>query len=143
VEKLQEYNIPFTHYSRIKNGEDFTDGEGNSVSNSELTEEAAPPRRYAYCSDTIFMPELAESVKGVDLLYHEATFLHDLKERATATFHSTAREAATIALEGEVGKLLIGHFSARYKQLEAFLEEATAVFPNSDLAVEGEVYRVD
>ncbi|MBK9321204.1 MAG: ribonuclease Z [Bacteroidetes bacterium] len=143
VDKLQEYNIPFTQYSRIKSGENFTDGEGTIIRNEELTEDSIPPRRYAYCSDTIYMPELAETVKGVDLLYHEATFLHDLKERANATFHSTAKEAASIALEAGVGKLLIGHFSARYKQLDAFLEEATAIFPNTDLAVEGQVYRID
>lgn len=143
VEKLQEYSIPFTQYSRIKNGENFTDGNGNVIPNSELTEDSVPPRKYAYCSDTMFLPELSESIAGVDLLYHEATFLHEMKERAVATFHSTAREAATIAKDAGAGKLLIGHFSARYKQLDAFLEEASAIFPNTELAIEGQVFRIE
>ncbi len=143
VEKLQEYNISFTQYSRIKAGEDFTDSNGTVIPNEELTEASLAPRRYAYCSDTMYLPDIAETLKGVDLLYHEATFLHELKERATATFHSTAKEAATVARDAQVGKLLIGHFSARYKQLDGFLEEAREIFPATELAIEGEVFRIE
>ncbi|MBL7923702.1 MAG: ribonuclease Z [Bacteroidia bacterium] len=143
VEKLQEYNIPFTQYTRIKAGDHFTDAEGHTILNEELTESPPAPRSYAFCSDTIYLPELAEDVKGVDLLYHEATFLHEMKERAAATFHSTAREAAMIAREARAGKLLIGHFSARYKALEPLLDEAREIFPNTEMAIEGEVFRLE
>ena len=95
------------------------------------------PRRYAFCSDTLYTPTLAELVRGVDLLYHEATFLHEMRERAATTHHSTAAQAAGLARAAGVGRLLIGHFSSRYKQLEAHLEEARAIFPRTDLATEG------
>jgi ribonuclease Z len=98
---------------------------------------AAPPRRYAFCSDTLYTPALAELVRGVDLLYHEATFLEELRERAAQTHHSTAAQAAELARAAGVGLLLIGHFSSRYKQLAAHLAEAQAIFPNSELATEG------
>lgn len=143
VEKLQEHNIPFTQYTRIKAGDNFVDSEGNVISNLELTEDPQPSRSYAFCSDTLYNPELAEDIKGVDLLYHEATFLHEMKERAVATFHSTAKEAAMIAKDAKAGKLIIGHFSARYKEVEPLLEEAKAVFENTELAVEGEVFKID
>jgi ribonuclease Z len=98
---------------------------------------AAVPRRYAFCSDTRYQPELAELVHGVDLLYHEATFLDDLRERAATTYHSTARQAAELARTADVHRLLIGHFSSRYKQLEGHLQEARAIFAWTDLATEG------
>lgn len=108
-----------------------------AVRHAEVSMPAAPPRRYAFCSDTRFTPELAELVRGVDLLYHEATFLHDLHTRAEQTFHSTARQAAELAHLAEAHRLLIGHFSSRYKQLEGHLQEAQAVFPWTELATEG------
>lgn len=143
VEKLQEYNIPFTYYPRIKAGDGFVDAGGRMVSNEELTEEPVPPRSYAYCSDTAYMPELAHEVEGVDLLYHEATFMEDMRDRAVATFHSTAREAAQVALDAKASRLLIGHFSARYKQLDGLLAEARALFPATELAVEGSTFRFE
>ncbi len=143
VDKLQEYGIPFTHYTRIKNGAGFTNADGSFISNEELTENPAVPKSYAFCSDTVYMPELASQLTGIDLLYHEATFLHDMKERALQTYHTTAKQAAQTALDAGVNKLLIGHFSARYKQLEPLLEEARAVFPNTDLALEGMCTRIE
>ncbi|MFN8152936.1 MAG: ribonuclease Z [Bacteroidia bacterium] len=143
VEMLQEYGIPFTHYTRIKNGAGFTTADGTLIPNEELTENPAVPKSYAFCSDTVYMPELASQLSGIDLLYHEATFLHDMKDRAEQTYHTTAKQAAQTALEAGVSKLLIGHFSARYKQLEPLLEEARAVFPNTDLALEGMCTRLD
>jgi ribonuclease Z len=104
---------------------------------AEVSEPAAPPKRYAFCSDTLYQPELAELVRGVDLLYHEATFLDELRDRATQTHHSTARQAAELARAAEVGQLLIGHFSSRYRQTEAHLLEARAIFPHTLLAIEG------
>lgn len=143
VDKLQEHHIPFTQYTRIKAGDSFVDSEGNVISNLELTEDPLPSRSFAFCSDTLYNPELAEDIKGVDLLYHEATFLDEMKERAIATFHSTAKEAAEVALNANAGKLIIGHFSARYKDIEPLLEEAKTIFKNTELAVEGEVFKID
>ncbi len=142
ISKLQQYNVPFTSYVRIKNGNDYEDDFGRNIPNEELTEVPPPPRSYAYCSDTKYDPSLAEEVKGVDLLYHEATFMHDLIERAEATYHSTARQAAELGKAAEVKQLLIGHFSARYKDLDPLLEEARMVFPNVELALEGRKFKI-
>lgn len=143
IEKLNEYQIPFAQYARIKNGEDFLTSEGVRIPNADLTDIPMPHLSYAYCSDTLFMPDLAGLLKGVEVLYHEATFLHDMKDRAVATYHTTAKEAALLAKQSEVRKLLIGHFSARYKQLEPLLEEARSVFSETELALEGQKYRFD
>ena len=143
VEKLQEYNIPFTQYTRIKNGAAFHTADGVVVSNEELTEASPDPKSYAFCSDTIYMPELAQDLQGVDVLYHEATFLHDLKDRAEMTYHTTALQAAQVAKDAEAGQLIIGHFSARYKTLEPLLQEARSVFPNTELGLEGVCTRIE
>ena len=104
---------------------------------ADVSGPAPAPRRYAFCSDTLYQPQLAELVRGVDLLYHEATFLDELSARAAQTHHSTARQAAEVARAAGVGRLLIGHFSSRYRQTEGHLQEARAIFPNTDLATEG------
>ncbi len=103
---------------------------------------AGRPRSYAFCSDTIYQEHLADEVKEVDLLYHESTFLHDLVDRAKATFHSTSIEAAMIASKANVDRLLIGHFSARYKDLTPLLDEARSVFRKTELALEGRKFVV-
>ena len=97
---------------------------------------------YAFCSDTLFEEDLASDVEGADLLYHESTFMHDDLERARATFHSTSIQAATLAKKARVGQLVIGHFSARYPDLEPLLEEARSVFVQTELAVEGRKFEV-
>src|SRR5690606_4316748 len=99
-------------------------------------------KSFAYCSDTIFLPKLIERIKGVDLLYHEATFQNDNKYRAKKTFHSTAEQAAKIASEAGVGKLLIGHFSNRYSEDEGFVTEAKENFKNTEAAEEGKIYPI-
>ena len=106
----------------------------------ELTIPNDPPSSYAYITDTLFEPGIAASLKGhqIDLLYHESTFLHELKDKAIATYHSTAKEAAEFANISGVKKLLIGHFSSRYKDLEPLLTEAKEIFPETYLAIEGE-----
>ncbi len=136
VKKLQEHKVPVHHYARIKLGEDFIDPTGKRVPNAELTEKPSPLRSYAYCSDTIYDPNLINDLEGVTMLYHEATFMHDLVERAHATYHSTCVQAAEIAKGAKVNQLLIGHFSARYKELDPLLQEAKTVFPNTELALE-------
>jgi ribonuclease Z len=108
-----------------------------AVQHAEVSVPAAPPTRYAFCSDTLHQPDLAELVRGVDLLYHEATFLDELRGRAAQTFHSTARQAAELASAAGVRQLLIGHFSSRYRQIEGHLLEARAIFPATILASEG------
>ena len=102
-----------------------------------LTLPPAPPFSYAYCSDTKYMPSLAQKIKGVDILYHEATFANDMSDRAATTFHSTAEAAAQVARDGKVGRLLIGHFSSRYEDLDVLLQEARCIFPNTHLSIEG------
>jgi ribonuclease Z len=139
---MKQYNIPFKYYAGIKNGENYEDDFGKIIPNNELTMSAGRPRSYAFCSDTIYQEHLADEVKEVDLLYHESTFLHDLVDRAKATFHSTSIEAAMIASKANVDRLLIGHFSARYKDLTPLLDEARSVFRKTELALEGRKFVV-
>jgi ribonuclease Z len=129
---------------RLKKGEDIYAEDGTLLyKNKDMT---LPPRqsfRYAYCSDTKYDESIIPIIKGVDMLYHEATFLEEHLDRATSTYHSTAKEAATIAQKANVGKLLLGHFSARYKELEPLEAEAREVFAESYLAIEGEEFILD
>ena len=104
---------------------------------------AATPRSYAYCSDTRFVPGLAEKVKGVTVLYHESTYTSENGDRAKLYYHSTARQAATIARNAGVGKLLLGHYSARYNNEEVLLNEAKEVFAESYLTQEGKVFSIE
>ena len=142
VSKLQQHKIPFSFYNRIKQGENFEDDFGNIIQNKELTEDPPLPRSYAYCSDTIYDENIINDVTGVDLLYHEATFMHDNLDRAQQTYHTTSLQAATIASKAGVKKLIIGHFSGRYKDLTPLLDEAQSVFPESDLALEGRRFKI-
>ena len=130
------YQVPVYELNRIKNGADYVTPEGEVIPNARLTRPSAAPRRYAYCSDTIYLPSITEQIKGVDLLFHEATFAEDAAPRAKETFHTTASQAARIARDAEVKKLLIGHFSARYDDEQVLLDEARAVFPDTQLAKE-------
>lgn len=131
-------NIPFYAINSIKEGADWTDAEGRVWTNAQLVlPHDTQPRSYAYCSDTIYRPQLVEHLRGVDLLFHEATFADDALKRAKETYHSTARQAATIAKEAGVKRLMIGHFSARYDDESILLEEARSVFAETSLANEG------
>lgn len=124
--------------ARLAQGEDLApDDQQPGLRHAEVSGPAPAPRRYAFFSDTLYTPALADLIRGADLLYHEATFLEDLKERAAQTHHSTARQAAQIAHDAGVKRLLLGHFSSRYKALEPLLHEAQAVFPTVELAIEG------
>lgn len=130
------YKIPVFELNRIKNGADYVTNEGEVIPNSRLTRPATLPRKYAYCSDTIYMESIAEQIRGVDLLFHEATFAQSESARAKETYHTTARQAGQIACMARVKKLVIGHFSARYEDEEQLLKEASTVFPNTILARE-------
>lgn len=136
------YNIPTYQRQNIKDGADFITPEGEIIPNSRLTKDADPSRSYAYCSDTRPCPDICEHLKGVDLLYHEATFAESEKERAKITYHSTAKEAAEIAQKAEVKRLLLGHYSSRYDDEEQLLNEACEIFPDSICANEGMVVRI-
>lgn len=142
TEKMEEYDIPLEYIPLLKNGIDYSDKFGNTIPNEELTFDPPQPKSFAYCSDTLYNENYLEQIEGVDFLYHEATFLHELHERAIETFHTTAKQAGIIASKANVKKLMIGHFSARYKELEPLLTEAKTEFTNTVLAIEGEHYNV-
>lgn len=135
--KLDQMEVSVSEILKLKKGMDAINEKGKAVKNSEVTLDPLPPRSYAYCSDTIFNLKTCDYIKEVDLLYHESTFLEEHAVRAKKTFHSTAKQAAEIALKANVKKLLLGHFSVRYGQLENFIKEAEPVFNNCDLALDG------
>ena len=139
---IDYYGIPVSQINNIKNGADWTNEDGDVIPNARLVQPADTPRSYAYCSDTRFMPALKEQVKGVTVLYHESTYTSEQEDRAKIYYHSTARQAATIAAGAGVGTLLLGHYSARYNDEQVLLEEAKAVFSNSVLSQEGMVFDV-
>ncbi|HVY76184.1 MAG TPA: ribonuclease Z [Puia sp.] len=141
-EKARQHGIPSSFFDRLKWGEDYINQEGIRIPNAWVTDEAPKAKSYAYTADTAFNPIIAEKVSGVDLLYHETTYLKELEERAAKRFHSTTTQAAQIARQAAVGKLLIGHFSSKYEKLDEFEKEAREVFPNSELALEGVTYRI-
>ena len=140
---VTKLKIPFNVLDKIKKGENFIDEKGNSYKNELLTIEPPAPRSYAYCSDTAYFEPILETIKGVDMLYHEATFMQDKSDAAKEKLHSTTTEAATIAKKAEVKKLLIGHFSARYDDLNPLLHEAKNIFPETFLAEDGQTFSIE
>ncbi len=137
-EAIHLFQLTVDEIVAIKAGGDFVKRSGEIIKNSELLSIPNSPRSYAYCSDTCYDERLLEYIKGVNLLYHEATFLNEMQERAKETYHTTALQAGTIAKKAEVKQLMIGHYSARYKDLQPLLDEAKSVFENTVLAIEGE-----
>uniref|UniRef100_A0AB33IVV3 Ribonuclease Z n=1 Tax=Prevotella sp. GTC17254 TaxID=3236794 RepID=A0AB33IVV3_9BACT len=131
------YHIPISQINNIKAGRDWTNEDGDTIPNARLVTPADPPRAYAYCSDTKYMPKLHTRIAGVDLLYHESTYDASQLKRAQLYYHSTAEQAAMVARDGHVKKLLLGHYSARYNDESALLTEARAIFPNTELTKEG------
>jgi ribonuclease Z len=136
-------NMTLLKIGTLKRGEDVYDDEGNLIIKYEdVTLPPKKSRTYAYCSDTRYNEKIIPYIQGVDMLYHESTFLDDMESRAVETYHSTARQAATIALKANVGKLVLGHFSSRYKEIIPLLEEAKTVFAQSYLSIEGETFYI-
>jgi ribonuclease Z len=130
--------------ANLKRGHDVVDEEGNLIhKNTDLTFEPRKSRSYAYCADTAYNEPMIEKIRGVDILYHEATFSADEEQKARETLHSTASQAATIARSAGVSNLLLGHFSARYKDLEPILQEAKNIFPSTELALEGSTFVIE
>ncbi|RYY70936.1 MAG: ribonuclease Z [Chitinophagaceae bacterium] len=142
ADRVKAYEIPAAYYDALQRGADYTNKKGTIVPNEELTNPNTAAKSYAYCADTLFDESLIEKVKQVDLLYHEATYLKEYAVQARERFHSTTEEAGTIAKKAAVKKLIIGHFSSKYEVLDDFLTEVTAVFPNSELALEGVCYSI-
>jgi len=141
-EMIDFHQIPYTLINDIRYGADFVRQDGEVISNNILTTPGRPAKKYAYCSDTAFAPEIVPYIKDVDILYHEATFAESEQERAKETYHSTARQAAEIAKAAEVKKLVIGHYSSRYNELGFLLNEAVDIFPETELASEGKIFEL-
>jgi len=142
-EAIEKYDIPGVRIPAIKKGEDFITGDGVVIKNEEITIPGREPLSYAYCSDTKYFKRLASFVKGVDLLYHEATFDAGMEELAQTTGHSTTSDAARTADSAGAKALIIGHFSARYRDIRPLVEEARTVFPRTFPAIDGHTYDLE
>ncbi|WP_299839122.1 ribonuclease Z [uncultured Tenacibaculum sp.] len=141
LDNIKQYDeIEICDYHNLKAGKDFILSSGEIVPNTELTVNPETPKSYAYCSDTTFKPDIIPIIKNVDLLYHESTFLKELEHLCDRTKHSTAEQAATIAKEANVGKLILGHYSSRYSDVTCFKQEAETVFKNVELGEVGKKY---
>ncbi len=136
------WNVPIAFMQYLKKGADFITPDGEIIANARLTVAPPPSRSYAYMTDTLFRERFAGYVQGVDLLYHEATYSKEDQKLAKDSFHSTAEQAACIAQLAKVRKLLLGHFSARYPDPVCLLPEARAIFPETYICHDGEVYDV-
>lgn len=141
-EKLSRFAIPASYLEKLQDGHDYTGSNGEVIKNEWVTIANTPARSYAYCADTIYDESIAVKTKNVTVLYHEATYLKDLSERAAERFHSTTVQAATIALQAGVQRLLIGHFSSKYDSLISHESEAREIFQQTDLALEGVTYKL-
>lgn len=142
VEKLESDGIPVNYYSMLKRGLDVQMIDGKVLLNIDYTVDSAQPKSYAYCSDTLMDEKYFELIKDCDTLYHEATFSHELVDRANETHHTTALQAGQIAAQVRAKKLIIGHFSSRYKTLNLLLDEARSQFHSAELAIEGNTYQI-
>jgi ribonuclease Z len=139
---IPKYQIPTVRIPAIKKGADFITQDGDVIRNSDITTPPVKPLSYAYCSDTKYFERLSSFVKGVTLLYHEATFDKSMDDLASITGHSTTLDAARTALNAEAGNLLIGHFSSRYRNVQFLVDEARIIFPDTYAAVDGTSYMV-
>ena len=140
MEQVKNYKVPKAFYENLHRGEDYLNDANQWIKNEILTISVEPPKSYAYCADTAFHEPIAEKIKGVDLVYHESTYLAELEKKAADRFHSTSKQAATIAKKAGAKKLLLGHFSSMYDTLEKFKEEACGIFENTEIAEEGTCY---
>ena len=141
-EKAIEYEVPSSFYERLRNGEDYIHKDGRVIENEWVTTTAPKADKYSFCGDTKYDESIIPHIQGSDMIYHETTYLDNLRDRATERFHSTTKQAATIAQKAGVKKLLIGHFSSKYPDLKEFETEAREIFENTELALEGVTYSV-
>lgn len=140
INAVQEYEIETCYFQNIKNGKDITLEDGTTISNHLLSHNPVPPKSYAFCSDTIFDESIAPIIENVDVLYHESTFLDSEEHLSEKTMHSTAKQAARIALKANVSTLILGHYSTRYDSIELFKTEAQTIFPNVLLGDDGKSF---
>jgi ribonuclease Z len=141
-EKIAEYDLTIPQIKAAKAGHDIHLDDGRTIPVTELTDPPPPARSFAFCSDTVYLPELVTYIKGVDLLYHESTFCEEFAERAAETKHSTARQAAQLAEAACAGTLILGHYSSRYPEVDVFEEEAKSVFSNAVAGRDGQRFSV-
>jgi ribonuclease Z len=137
IDAIQEYEIDKVYYQNIKNGKDIVLDDGRIIENNKITFDPIPTQSYAFCSDTIYNESILPYIKNVTVLYHESTFLENESDLAYKTMHSTAKEAARIALKSDVKHLLLGHYSTRYSSISLFKEEAETIFKNVLLGDDG------
>jgi ribonuclease Z len=142
AEEVKKHNIPPLFFERLHMGEDYITEKNSVIKNEALTSAAGDPKIFAYCADTIYDEELLHKIKDADMVYHETTYLHAQQEKAASRYHCTSKEAATIAKKANAKKLLIGHFSSMYENLDEFKTEACSIFENTELALEGVCYRI-
>lgn len=142
-EQIDYYGIPMCQLNNIKNGADWHTEDGETIPNARLTLPPDKPLSYAYCSDTKYIPELYKQIKGVDVLYHESTYMDADEKQAAKYCHSTARQAATTALNSEAGMLILGHYSSKYANEQQLLDEAKSVFKNTFLSNEMDLFDVE
>ncbi len=140
IAEVKKLNVPKEFYENLHYGEDYVLPDKTVISNEQLTFPVLPPRSYAYCADTAYFENICNSIHGVDLIYHESTYLNELSAKASARFHSTAKDAAMIAKKSNAGRLLLGHFSSMYEDLSEFEKEAREIFENTEASVEGTCY---
>lgn len=140
IKQAKKYKIPSSFYEELHAGKDYVNSKKELVKNEWVTTAHPRSKSYAYCADTAYFEDICEVIEGVDLVYHESTYLDELQEKAASRYHSTTKQAAAIAKKANVKKLIIGHFSSMYSSLEMFAEEAREVFENTELAIEGTCY---
>ena len=140
MDAVQNNEIESCYYQKIKNGKDITLEDGRIIENDKLTFDPVPAKNYAFCSDTVYNEAMIPIIENIDVLYHESTFLQSEENLAQKTLHSTAKEAATIALKANVKQLILGHYSTRYESIELFKEEAETIFSEVLLADDGKSF---
>ncbi|GAC1491344.1 MAG: ribonuclease Z [Flavisolibacter sp.] len=142
IDKIKKLNIPVSFYGSLQSGLDYLTSRGVVIKNGSVTTLPEKGKKYAFCADTKYDEGIIESVYNADMIYHEATYLDNMREKANERFHCTTRQAAEIAKKAMINKLIIGHFSSKYSTLELFLKEAQEIFPKTELAIEGNTYEI-
>jgi ribonuclease Z len=142
IDKVRKLNIPVSFYSSLQDGLDYITPRGQAIRNDSVTANPEPGKKYAFCADTQYDEGLIRYIYDADMIYHETTYLDNMRDKAYERFHCTTKQAAEIAKKAMVKKLLIGHFSSKYNILDQFQSEAREVFANTELAVEGITYEI-
>lgn len=142
IDKVQKLGIPISFYSSLQAGLDYITPKGKLILNTDVTANPGRGKKYAFCADTKYDESIIPHIYGADMIYHETTYLDNMRDKAEERFHSTTKQAGMIARKAMVRKLLIGHFSSKYPTLEQFVQEAKEVFGETELAIEGVTYNI-